>query len=521
MTGNYCMYLRKSRADQEAEAHGEGETLARHEHALLSLARSRNIPITKIYREVVSGDTIASRPQMQRLLEEVSEGKWTGVLVMEVERLARGDTIDQGIMAQAFKISGTKIITPVKTYDPNNEFDEEYFEFGLFMSRREYKAINRRLSAGKIASVKEGKVLGGREPYGYRRVRIQSGKGYTFEIVPEAAEIVRTIFRLYAYGDPADHRQMGYVTIAKYLNQLGIPGPTGNVWNRETICSILQNPVYVGMVRWQNRRNKNVYVDGEIRKTRIRTPNDAILVQGLHEPIIDQKLWSDVQKIVKAHPPRVKSDLTLKNPLAGILYCGTCGAMMMRYKRSDRRSDTICCSNKECPSCSSQLDVIERKLLSGIREWIDGYQVPHSALVDEYDETMLQSTIKNAKKEKEQLQHQIDRLYDLLEQGTYDADTFQQRMQKNKEKEASLNQIIFSAEEKLKKSQEYQMANVRLIPRLEHILEVYDTLPGAEEKNSLLKEVIERIEYVKETGGRWSDPDDFSLTIYPRLPKAP
>ncbi len=49
--------------------------------------------------------------------------------------------IDQGIVSQAFKYSGTRIITPTKTYDPNNEFDEEYFEFGLFMSRREYQTI--------------------------------------------------------------------------------------------------------------------------------------------------------------------------------------------------------------------------------------------------------------------------------------------------------------------------------------------------------------------------------------------
>mgnify|MGYP000193505958 CR=1 FL=1 len=61
--------------------------------------------------------------------------------------------------------SDTKIITPTKTYDPDNEFDEEYFEFGLFMSRREYKTIKRRLNAGRISSVKEGKYCGSRPPY--------------------------------------------------------------------------------------------------------------------------------------------------------------------------------------------------------------------------------------------------------------------------------------------------------------------------------------------------------------------
>ena len=124
----YLIYLRKSRSDLEAEAHGEGETLSRHEHTLLELAKRQHLNVTDIYREVVSGDTIAARPMMQRVLSEVEQGVWSGVLVMEVERLARGDTIDQGIIAQTFKFSGTKIITPIKTYDPDNEFDEEYFE---------------------------------------------------------------------------------------------------------------------------------------------------------------------------------------------------------------------------------------------------------------------------------------------------------------------------------------------------------------------------------------------------------
>ena len=165
----YCMYLRKSRADIEAENKGEEETLIRHEKILLELAEKMNLTIEKIYREVESGETISSRPVMQKLLNDVEQEKWKGVLVIEVERLARGDTVDQGIVAQTFKYSNTKIITPMKVYDPQNEFDEEYFEFGLFMSRREYKLINRRLQRGRIQSVKEGKYLGSIPPYGYIR----------------------------------------------------------------------------------------------------------------------------------------------------------------------------------------------------------------------------------------------------------------------------------------------------------------------------------------------------------------
>lgn len=139
----YCIYLRKSRADIEMEASNEGETLARHEKVLIELAEKLNLNIKCIYKEIMSGETISARPIMQKLLSEVEQKIWSGVLVMEIERLARGNTIDQGVVAQTFQLSNTKIITPLKFYDPKNEFDEEYFEFELFMSRREYKTIKK------------------------------------------------------------------------------------------------------------------------------------------------------------------------------------------------------------------------------------------------------------------------------------------------------------------------------------------------------------------------------------------
>ena len=184
---NVCIYLRKSRADREAEARGEGETLARHERILLDLAKKRGYNVGAIYKEIVSGETISARPVMQQLLREVESGMWDGVLVVEVERLARGDTIDQGVVARSFQYSNTLIITPLKTYDPNNEYDEEYFEFGLFMSRREYKTIRRRLTAGRESSAKEGKYCGSKPPYGYSRVKLVGEKGWTLQPVPDQA----------------------------------------------------------------------------------------------------------------------------------------------------------------------------------------------------------------------------------------------------------------------------------------------------------------------------------------------
>ncbi len=248
----YCLYLRKSRADAEAEARGEGETLARHERTLLELAKRQQLNVTEIYKEIVSGESLATRPVMQQLLSEVEQGVWAGVLVMEVERLARGDTTDQGIVAQTFKFSGTQIITPTKTYNPDNEFDEEYFEFGLFMSRREYMTINRRLQRGRIASVKEGKFVGNIAPYGYERVKIKGDKGFTLEPVPNEADVVRLIYEWYTNGVPQENggtRRIGCELIARKLNEMKAAPRKGGEWTLPSVRDILMNPVYIGMVR--------------------------------------------------------------------------------------------------------------------------------------------------------------------------------------------------------------------------------------------------------------------------------
>ena len=174
----YVRYLRKSRFDRDYAELSIEETLKRHEAILDKLAKDRGYHIAKTYYEVVSGESIAARPEIQKMLEEVSAGIYSGVLVVDLERLARGNGADQAYISQIFQFSGTKIITPMKTYDPSNEFDEEYFEFGLFMSRREYKTINRRLIRGRDSSAAEGKYISGIAPYGYEKEKLKNEKGY-------------------------------------------------------------------------------------------------------------------------------------------------------------------------------------------------------------------------------------------------------------------------------------------------------------------------------------------------------
>lgn len=523
----YYLYLRKSRADRDAELHGAGETLLRHEKALMELASRKKLNVTKIFREIVSGETIAARPEVQKLLDEVSAGIPAGVLVMEVERLARGDTKDQGTVADAFKMGNVKIITPNKTYDPNNEFDEEYFEFGLFMSRREYKTINRRIQRGRIASVKEGKYIASTAPFGYERIRIKNDKGYTLRIVPEQAEIVRMIFSLYTRGEPQDngsYKKLGMSLIAKKLDSLHIAPASSAAWSRASIKDMLTNPTYTGKVRWQWKKEIKKIENGQLRKVR-QKGSECMLYDGLHEAIIDEDTFQKAQHIMSAHTCLpVSREHLLKNPLSGIVVCEKCGHMMTRiYSNTKKGYYSLMCPNRYCDNISAPLYLIESKILDALNEWLNDYKLNWSAGTSiEPTNTfkIKEAAIEQCRTTLEGLQNQLNNTYEFLEKGIYTTEMFLQRNQLLTGQVNKLTADIAALEQELETERARERAKKDIIPNIENILELYQTVDDAGLKNELLKNILEKVEYRKDAPNRKGHLDNanFNLTIYPRIP---
>ena len=529
----YCLYVRKSRADAEAEARGEGETLSRHITILLDLAKRRGLDVTQIYREIVSGETIAARPVMQQVLQEVEQGAWEGVLVMEVERLARGDTIDQGIVAQTFKYSNCKIITPMKDYSPDNEYDEEYFEFGLFMSRREYKTINRRLQTGRRASANEGKFVGSIPPYGYERVRLVGAKGNTLKPVPEEAEIVKLIYKLYTVGveqPDGSCRRLGISLIVRYLNDAGIKPRISKDWSFSSVRGILCNPVYIGKIHWNSRPQKKKVVDGRVVVYRPRVKTDKyILRDGLHPALISEETFNLAQELLSKNPPNpISQKGVLKNPLSGIVFCADCGLGMRRRPYGSRReADTLMCANTACKNVSSDLKLVEARILEALREWLSEYRVKwETEYKNEFDDVsivaMKEANLRRLEKEFSTLKKQLDSTHDLLEQGVYTTDQFLERSRAVSERMAQNERDRIALGQDIEKEQAREVSRVLIIPKVEKLLDVYESLPDAKSKNDMLKEVLEKVVYKKETRARWSGGslDNFEIVIYPRIPSS-
>ncbi len=527
---NYCIYLRKSRKDKEAEIHGEGETLAHHEKALLDLAKRLHLPIKQIYKEIVSGETISARPFMQKLLSEVEQGYWDGVLVMEVERLARGNTIDQGVVAEAFKYGNCKIITPLKTYDPENEYDEEYFEFGLFMSRREYKTINRRLQRGKIASVMEGKYLGSIPPYGYNIVKIKNGKGNTLEINPNEAPIVQLIFQYFTQGIISDdHMQtkLGCRAIALELNRQGIPcRKKDHVWTQSTIRGILDNPTYIGKIKWNYRAIVKKVSNGVVTHTRPRINQDnKILIDGLHPAIIDEATFNHAASLIKGHTPHTTGlNQEIKNPLAGILKCGKCGhAMRRRPAGTKQKLDALICDNPYCDNIASYQYIVEERVISALKQWANGYEINLMNKDLSNVKSSLEShsqAISALEKQYKKLIEQNNNIYSFYEQGIYTTEVFLERSKLIADKLTINRESVKKLQQEMEHEKQIQEEQEEFLPKLKNVLEMYKSVSDVLTKNEILKGLIEKIEYTKtEKGKRNQKCENFTLKIYPKLQK--
>lgn len=530
-TGRYVMYLRKSRQDAELENQTDEETLARHERLLRDSAKRYGIPIAATYREVKSGESIAARPQMQRLLSEVSDNMWDGILVVEIERLARGDSIDQGLVSRALQESGTLVITPGKIYDPNNEMDEEFFEFSLFMSRREYKTIKRRMNRGRIAAAKEGKYCGNRPPYGYDREKIQGGKGYQLIKNDAEAPVVRHIYDWYVNGIPlsdGSRQPAGTTLIAAELNARNIPPRYAAQWGFNSVSDILKNPVYIGKILWQkNRQMRSLNPDGTIclRQGHDTLPS-IVLSNGLHEPLIPDSVYFSAQEKMESyrqkHHIRIRSAAQTTNALSGLIRCETCGRNLF-FRKAGARSphDTMLCNTKGCSNIGCYYDALEDKVVNGLKSWAKNKNLflnttQSKSLTSQL--SSLRKRIKSLEQDEQTLTAQLERIFDSYERGIYDDETFLTRSSSVKSKREERKQELRALHNNVKELNRMKLEQQQLIPKVCSLAESYWDIEDPAQRNRLLKEVVDHIDYRKtEKSSRNGTHDNFEITLYPNI----
>lgn len=498
-----CIYLRKSRAEENLSV---GEVLKRHRATLTSYAMDKGYTVKSIKEEIVSGESITRRPKMLELLREIEENIYDGVLVMDMDRLGRGNMREQGLILETLKDYNTLIITPNKIYNLQDEFDEEFSEFQAFMARRELKIIKKRLARGRIKSLEEGNYLSPYAPFGYDK------QDKTLIVNPIEAKVVEIIFELYI------EMGFGVSRIASYLTSKGITNKHGLVsWDKSTINKIIQNPIYIGQISWGKRSYS--YGDDGRRISKLKDKSSWLIYEGNHPPIIDKERFHSAQRISKErYVPHINNRSTLRNPVAGILKCGICGATMT-LRSTKGRPDSLRCY-KSCGNKSSYIHLIENALLSMILSEIDsmGYIYSYDNNIDvKKNVNILNKTIEIRKKELSNLIGQKNRLYDLLEMGIYDAETYNFRSQTIEKKldaterdiKALLSQVATTKHVALAEGEK----NLKIHNFRGFTGNLYNSL-NISQKNALFKTLIHEVIYTKD---RDAVKDDFTLDIRLRL----
>lgn len=507
------MYLRKSRADLEAEARGEGETLSKHRRALLKVAKQQNLTIVNERQEIVSGESIVHRPQMLQLLKEVEDGLYDAVLCMDLDRLGRGKMQEQGLILETFQKSKTKIITPRKVYDLSDEWDEEYSEFEAFMARKELKIITRRLQGGRLRSIEDGNYIATRPPYGYDIKK--NGKERYLVPNQEQAPVVKMIFEWYTH--PTD--RLGSNKIAKRLNELGYKTYTGKKWSGHSVMNILKNAVYTGRIQWKKKQQTKSLDPGKKRDTKTRPKEEWIDVKGKHEPLISTETFQKAASILKQKyhvPYQLENGIT--NPLAGLVKCGHCDASMV-YRPYTKQKPHLVCYNSSCNCKSSRFEFVENKLLQTIKVWLEAYIAQWETTKPKEDEQskvipFKEASLRALEKELVELEKQRANQFDLLERKIYDEATFMERSKAIGERIEQTTKTIAKIKKELNLDQVQKKTKKDFIPKVKHVLDLYDKTEEPKMKNNLLKSVLEKAVYKK---SKEQTGEDFDLEVHLRV----
>lgn len=508
---NIYVYLRKSRKDLEEEKkaseHGETyDTLERHRRTLFAIAKKERHNIVDIYEEVVSGESVTERPEIQEMLRKLESGNVDGVLVMDLDRLGRGDMLDQGLLDRAFRYSGTKIITPTEYYDPEAESWELVFGIKSLVAREELKQITRRMQRGRVASASEGKSISKVPPYGYKR-----DENLHLDPDAETAWVVKKIFEMMRDGH-------GRQAIAQELDRLEIkpPNPKSKTWAPTSITAIIKNEVYIGNILWG--QYKSVKRNGKYKRTKMPR-NRWTIKENAHEPIVSHELYEAANK---AHTGRWRPSTVvgkrLSNPLAGVLRCEICGYSMLYQPRPNRPNDSIRCTQPGCRDIQkgSALSIVEQRVLDGIKQFASELEIqtelPSANLNDETPYKKI--LVGNKQKDLDDLNTQKSKLHDLLERGIYDVDTFLERQHNLTERINGLQDEISNLMSEIQKEEIRQNAVSDILPQLQTVLSEYQDA-DIESRNRLLKSVLEKATYLRRK--EWKKPGEFVIQLYPKI----
>lgn len=493
-------YGRKSRMDDPLLS--VEETLEKHSAIIDEYAQKYlggSIPEENKYMEIGSGESLADRPEITRLLKDIENSAVKAIIVVDVQRLSRGDLEDAGKLIKLLRYTNTYVITPYKTYDLRDEYDRDAFERELKRGNEYLEYFKKIQARGRLASVKAGNYIGSVAPYGFDRIEkydeITKKNYFTLIERKDQADIVRMIFNWYCNDD------IGVTAICRRLEDLGAKTKTGcAIWKPSIIFGILENVHYIGCVRWNWRKTIKIIENQEIRKLRPKAKVDEYLIfEGKHDGIVSEEVFNKARKI-KGNRHRTKQNLSLKNPFSGIMFCKNCGSKIgyNTYSRNgiEYAPPKLVCNNQvHCKTGSVDFYEVLEYIRNVLQDCIDDFEI---RIENEQDDSaklhknLVERLTKQLKELEQKELDQWEAQYDPNPNKRLPQHIFEKLNKKVLIEKEEINKALDKAKDSIPKHIDYKD---ELIKTTDALKALEDTDLDAKITNQYLKTIIERIEY--------------------------
>lgn len=443
-----AIYCRVSTEEQA----NEGYSIAAQLDTLRQYAKLYGWEIAREYvDEGISGKNIKGRPAMQQLIADVEADKFEAVLVWKISRLSR-NMLDTLILLDKFEDFGVKFISYSENFDTGSPIGRLVVQLMASIAEMERNTLSENVKLGMKQRALEGSWNGG-VVFGYDNIEKE------LVINKDEAEVVQSIFQLYANGK-------GLKAITNELNKAGYRTKRNRHFSINGVATILDNVVYVGKISWLKVENW----DTKRRKGKNSNP---ILVDGQHEAIISNELWSVVQarRMSKSFKQRQSNEPFL---LSSILRCPDCGQGMVpsitTYTRKDgtkrkhryyvcgsfHNKGTSACKANSIKAYEAENDVFNRieRFLNNKNRFLNSIQEINSQSVESLNKH--HKDLEQIEVRLSEIQKVQERYIEAFENNTLPITILQERLQKvanekvDLEKEKNdLTVILTSSESKI------------------------------------------------------------------------
>ena len=331
-----AIYIRLSKED-ETRGFDESESITNQKSLLTDYVQKlgSEYELVDLYIDPGFTGTNFNRPDFKRMINDINLGKVNMVITKDLSRLGRNYIETGEYIENWFPENNVRYISVTDGIDTfsNNNGNNDIAPFKSILNDMYSKDLSKKVRTALHTMQAQGKWVGGKTAFGYKKDINDKNK---LVICEEEAETVRKIFDM-AYSG------FNIGAIKNYLNENNIPTPhmlrynETTYWSTHTIKKILTNPVYKG-VTVQNRNSRISYKN---RKVRLNPKELWYIVEGTHEPIVDEKIFCAVQKmkIAGKYARNEKKNCVL---LDGLMVCYECKHKIGIKRGRNNHIDMMC-----------------------------------------------------------------------------------------------------------------------------------------------------------------------------------